>query len=73
MLRKWREITDREYPEFEDLLPKPEEIDINKLVGGGIMTDTCNAAQAMNRKLSKEIHGVAPIICFVGITFEMCT
>jgi hypothetical protein len=58
MLGKWREITEREYPDFVDLLPKPEEIDINKLVGSGIMTDTCNAAQAMNRKLSREIHGV---------------
>jgi hypothetical protein len=58
MLGKWCEITEREYPDLVNLLPKPEEIDINKLVGGGIMTDTCNAAQAMNRKLSREIHGV---------------
>ena len=41
-----------------DLLSKPEEIDLNKLIGGGIMTDTCNAATAMNPKLSIKSDGI---------------
>ena len=58
MVGKWRDITDQEYPELVDLLTKAEEINITKMIGGGIMTDTCNAAQAMNRKVSAEIDGV---------------
>ena len=58
MLAHWRTVTEREYPEFVDMIPRPEDIDLDKLVGGGIMTDTCNAARSMNEKLSAEVNGV---------------
>lgn len=57
MLQCWRDVTLREYPDFVDLLPSPDDIDINKLIGGGIMTDTCSTAQLTNNLLSKEIDG----------------
>jgi len=57
MLQCWRDVTLREYPDFVDLLPSPDDIDINKLIGGGIMTDTCSTAQLTNSLLSKEIDG----------------
>ena len=58
MLRKWCDVTEQEYPDMGGLLPKPEEIDLNKLIGGGIMMDTYNAATAMNRRLSTKIGGI---------------
>ena len=58
MLTCWREVTEREgYPELIDLLPKPDDITLDKLVNGGIMTDTCNAARLMNTLMSKEVNG----------------
>ena len=57
MLQFWRDVTNREYPDFLHMLPFPENIDINKLINGGIMTDTCSAAQKTNTLLSEEISG----------------
>ena len=57
VLQCWRDVTDREYPDFLHMLPLPEEIDIDKLINGGIMTDTCSAAQKTNTLLSEEISG----------------
>ena len=45
LLKEWREITKEEYPEFVHLIPDPDELTLNKLDSGGIMTDTCNPAQ----------------------------
>jgi hypothetical protein len=58
MLRCWREVTEREYPDFLHLLPHPGDIDFNKLVHGSIMTDTCHSARSTNKKLSMEVDGV---------------
>ena len=37
----WRDVTEREYPELLHLLPTKEDITLQKLKDGGIMTDTC--------------------------------
>ena len=58
-LTRWREVTEREFPEFVDQIPDPSEINIDKLDGGSVMTDTCNSASATNHQLaSQEINGV---------------
>ena len=57
-LSRWREVTQREFPEFVDQLPDPSEVNIDKLDGGSVMTDTCNSATATNYRLaSTEING----------------
>ncbi len=58
MLRSWREVTAREFPDFVDMIPDPDAIDLNKLVDGSVMTDTCNAAQKMNTLLAANVDGV---------------
>ena len=58
MLTKWRAVTEREYPEFVDLIPHPDQIDLSKLENGGVMTDTCNSAQKANRLLAATIDGI---------------
>ena len=64
MLDYWRQVTEREYPDFVHLLPKPDDIDLNKLVGGSIMTDTCNGARLTNTKLGEEVDGkVHNLLC----------
>ena len=57
MLQCWQEVTEHEYPDFLHLLPHPNNIDFNKLVNGGIMTDTCHSARSTNKKLSMEVDG----------------
>ena len=46
-LKRWREVTAREFPDRPDLLaviPTEEDITIAKLAtGGAITTDTCNS------------------------------
>ena len=48
-LKRWKELTMREFSDRPDLLlliPDPDSVNIDKLGGGGtITTDTCNAAQ----------------------------
>jgi hypothetical protein len=44
MLRCWRDVMEQEYPDFVNMLPQPEDIDLNTLANGSIMTDVCNAA-----------------------------
>ena len=57
----WREVTAREFPDQPDLLDlilDPEGVNIDKLGDGGtIITDTCNAAQKVQRLLVEYIHG----------------
>ena len=60
-LTRCRDITKREFPSRPDLLdmtPKPDSINIDKLVEGGtITTDTCNAAHKVCRLLVEHING----------------
>ena len=48
-LKRWKEVTMREFPDRPDLLlliPDPDSINIDKFGDGGtINTDICNAAQ----------------------------
>ena len=46
-----------EFPELVDLIPSPMEINMDKLDGGSVMTDTCNSAQKCNRLLASVING----------------
>ena len=57
MLKCWRDVTEREYPDFVELLPRPEDIHLNKLVNGGIITNGCNAAQLTSKRFSKKVKG----------------
>ena len=57
MLRCWRAVTEREYPDFVHILLQPDDIDLNKLENGGIMTNTCHSAQKTNKELSKKVQG----------------
>ena len=53
-----------EFPDLIDLLPSPQDINLNKLQGGAVMTDTCNSAKLMNRKLCTEVGGkVYSLLC----------
>ena len=60
-LARWKEVTEREFPDRPDLLdliPSPESNNIDKLgEGGAINTDTCNAAQKLRRILVDYING----------------
>ena len=57
MLTCWRDTTEQEYPEFVDLLPRTEDIDLVKSIDCSIMTDTCHSAQKYNRELSNHVNG----------------
>ena len=46
-----------EFPELVDLIPSPMEINMDKLDGGSVMTDTCNSAQKCNRLLVSVVNG----------------
>ena len=60
-LKRWKEVTMREFPDRPDLLlliPYPDSINIDKLGDGGtITTDTCNVSQKVCRLLVEYIHG----------------
>ena len=57
-LKRWREVTEREFPELVHLIPHPEEVDMNKLEGGSSMTDTCSTARKNNHLLCESVDGV---------------
>ena len=57
MLRRWREITAVEYPNLLHILPLPDNINIEKLADGSIMTDTCHSAHSANKKVSALVDG----------------
>ena len=57
MLECWREVTEREYPQFTHLLPSKKDVDLNKLINGAIMTDTCNPARSTSSLISEEVDG----------------
>ena len=69
-LRRWREVTAREFLDRPDLLamiPLPNDITLSKLGdGGAVITDTCNAARKLRRILVDEkIEGTAyELDCF---------
>ena len=47
-LKRWKEVTAREFPDRPDLLamiPDPDSIDITKLTDGGVTTETCTSAR----------------------------
>ena len=60
-LKRWKEVTMREFPERPDLLlliPHPDSINIDNLGDGGtITTDTCNAEQKVFQVLVEYING----------------
>jgi len=52
------EFLDESYPGNSHLLPSPEDIDIQKLSHGGLITsDTCNQAQKVRRLLVALVDG----------------
>ena len=59
-LQRWREVTEREFPDQPDLLDlisTEDDIDLQKLAStGAITTDTCNSARK-TRRLLVEIIG----------------
>ena len=58
-LQRWKEVTEREFPDRPDLLvliPDVDTIDIKKLSDGAVTTDTCNGAQK-TRRILVEIVG----------------
>jgi hypothetical protein len=57
-LKRWHDVTEREFPELVHLIPSPDEVDMNKLEGGSSMTDTCATAQKCNRLLCASVDGV---------------
>ena len=57
-LQRWRDVTEREFPELLHLLPSPDGVDLNKLAGGAAMTDTCNGARKTNRMTCEDVNGV---------------
>ena len=60
-LKRWKEVTMREFTDRPDLLlliTDPDSINIEKLGDGGtITTDTCHAAQKVSRLLVECING----------------
>ena len=60
-LKRWKEVTMREFPDRPDILlliTDPDSNNIDKLgEGGTITTDTCNAAQKVRRMLVDYING----------------
>ena len=56
-MQRWRDVTEREFPDRVHLLPKPDDITLDKLEDGAVMTDTCNTALKTNRLLGKEVNG----------------
>ena len=65
MLKCWRDVTEREYPELVALLPTVDELSLQKLVNGGIITDTCNSARKLNAMLGDEINGKSHnLLCY---------
>ena len=63
-LERWRNITEEEFPDLVDLLPSAEDINLSKLEGGSVMTDTCNSAKLMNSKVCTEVDGkVYSLLC----------
>lgn len=63
ILKVWREVTAREYPNRQDLLdliPKPHQLTLSKLANGGwVMTDTCNPARKFRRLFVAAIKEIA--------------
>ena len=59
-LKRWREVTAREFPNRPDLLqmiPTPNGIDIEKLGNGGALSsDTCNSARKTRQFLVELIE-----------------
>ncbi len=48
-----------------DMIPHPDSIDINKLEGGSVVTDTCNGARKTNWLAGAEVDGVVySMFCF---------
>ena len=60
-ITRWREVTEREFPDRPDLLaliPIADSIDIAKLGNdGAITTDTCNSARKLRRLLVEYVDG----------------
>ena len=51
-------------PSKAELMPSPDDIDLNKLgVDGVVMTDTCNTAQKLRRILVDRIDGMIDLDC----------
>ena len=58
MLVTCREITHEEYQEFVQMILDPEEaMNMKKLKGGAVMTDTFKRAHKTNRLLAQIVDG----------------
>ena len=62
-LRRFLEVLDERYPGSSHLVPCENGIDVYKLKGGGVMSDTCNAAQKVRRILVDKILGKFDFDC----------
>ena len=63
MLKAWKQVTKRMYPNRPDLLaliPEPSKLTLAKLAKGGwVMTDTCNPARKFWKLLISAISDIA--------------
>ena len=63
-LERLSSMVEEKCPDKIELVPSPDEIDIEKLGDGGVvMTDTCNAAQKLRRILVSIADGVFDLDC----------
>ena len=56
MFEKWKEITERMYPNLVHDIPKSTEMLLTKLARNGMLTtDTCNTTQAFRTKMRAKV------------------
>ena len=58
-----REVVDDKFPGNSHLVPSLDEIDMSKLDGGNVMTDTCTPAQKVRQLLCEAIPGLHEFDC----------
>ena len=58
-----REVVDTKFPGNSHLVPSSDGIDMEKLVGANVMTDTCTPAQKVRRILCDAIPGLHELDC----------
>ena len=58
MLASWNSVTEQEHPQYVQLIPHLDDIDLAKVENGGVMTDTCNSSQKANLLIDYSVNGV---------------
>ena len=58
-LQRWRDFCDKIFPDYTHDIPNPEQVNLAKLNGGYINTDTCNAARKTRSLFIQKIHDLA--------------